>query len=43
MLRVGQQEDVRVLRIVSHHSHQTDHTHDLAGRGLELVRSKVKT
>ena len=43
MLWVGQQEDIRMLRIVSHHGHETHHTHALTGRRLELDRGQMET
>lgn len=36
VFRVGQQEDVGMLRVVGHHRHETHHTHTLAGCRLEL-------
>lgn len=38
MLRVSQQEDIWMLRIVSHHGHKTNHAHALTGCGFELDR-----
>lgn len=43
ILWVGQQEDIGMLRIVSHHGHETHHTHALTGRRLELDRGQKET
>lgn len=37
MLRVSQQEDIRMVRIISHHGHESDHAHTLTGCGLKLL------